>query len=159
MCARAGYSCMVRMFRGGAASPRLFAESNSASGTSNPSGHPWGTVDEVYSSNHDKIDFADQFGRKNIQQVRAGVEETIGKKWKLRQTYEDLWLATTHDALYTSSGAISMPADPKAPSRHIGQEVDFSAHYQVNKGITAGFGYARLFSGRFLKTVSPGEDY
>jgi len=73
--------------------------------------------------------------------------------------YEGLWLATTHDALNASSGAISIPASPQAPSRHIGQEVDITAQYQVSKGITTGFGYARLFSGRFLKTVSPGKDY
>jgi hypothetical protein len=155
----AGYWSLGRTFRGVAASPRLFVESNYASGTRNPSSHTWSTFDELYPSNHDKLDFADQFGRKNIQQVRVGVEETIGKKWKLRQTYEDLWLATTHDALYASSGAISIPADSKASSRHIGQEVDFSAQYQVTKGVTTGFGYARLFSGRFLKAVSPGKDF
>jgi hypothetical protein len=77
----------------------------------------------------------------------------------LRQTYENVWLATPHDALYASSGAISIPADPKATSRHIGHEVDISAQYQVNESITAGFGFARLFTDRFLKTVSPGKDY
>jgi hypothetical protein len=70
-----------------------------------------------------------------------------------------LWLATTHDALYGSNGAMSIPADPKASSRHIAQEVDVSAHYEVAKGVTTGFGHARLFSGRFLKAVSPGKDY
>ena len=155
----AGYWSLGRTFRGAALTPRIFIESNYASGSENPAGHTWGTFDQIYPSNHDKLEFADQFGRKNIQQVRAGVEETIGKKWKLRQTYEDLWLATTHDALYASSGAISIAADPKAPSRHIGQEVDLSAQYQFNKAITAGFGYGRLFSGRFLKTASPGKAY
>jgi alginate export protein len=155
----AGYWTLGRTFRGMATAPRIFVESNYASGSKNPSGRTWGTFDELYPSNHDKLDFADQFGRKNIQQARAGVEESIGKKWKLRQTYESLWLATTHDALYASSGAISIPADTNATSRHIGQEVDISAQYQVNKGITAGFGCARLFTGRFLKTVSPGKDY
>jgi hypothetical protein len=155
----AGYWSLGRRFRGVATVPRIFIESNYASGSRNPSGATWGTFDEIYPSNHDKLDFADQFGRKNIQQVRAGVEETIGKKWKLRQTYENLWLATTHDALYASSGAISIPADPKATSRHVGQEVDVSAQYQVNQGITAGFGFARLFPGRFLKAVSPGKRY
>jgi hypothetical protein len=137
----------------------MFIESSYASGSGNPSGHTWGTFDEIYPSNHDKVDFADQFGRKNIQQVRAGVEETIGDKWKLRRTYEQLWLATTHDALYASSGTISIPADPKATSRHIGQEVDVRAQIRSNHGITAGFGFARLFPGRFLKTVSPGKSY
>jgi hypothetical protein len=141
------------------AAPRIFLETNYASGTRNPSGHTWSTFDQLYPSNHDKLGFADQFGRKNIQQVRAGVEETISKKWKLKQAYENFWLATTHDALYANSGAISIPANPTASSRHIGQEVDFVAQYQVNKGITAGFGYAHLFSGRFLKTVSQGKDY
>jgi hypothetical protein len=155
----AGYWSLGRTFRGVAASPRLFVESNYASGTRNPSGHTWGTFDELYPSNHDKLTFADLFGRKNIQQVRAGVEQTIGKNWKIRQTYEDLWLATVHDVLYASSGAISLPANPNATSRHIGQEVDISAQYRLNKGITAGFGFARLFTGRFPKTVSPGKDY
>src|SRR6202171_4427151 len=144
----AGYWSLGRTFRGVATAPRIFVESNYASGSKNPNGHTWGTFDEIYPSNHDKLGFADQFGRKNIQQVRAGVEETIGKNWKVRQTYEELWLATTRDALYASSGAISISADPNATSRHIGQEVDISAQYQVNEGIAAGFGCARLFSGR-----------
>ena len=155
----AGYWSLGRTFRGMPTAPRIFIESSYASGSKNPSGPTWGTFDEIYPSNHDKLDFADQFGRKNIQQVRAGVEETIGKKWKLRQTYESLWLATTHDALYASSGAISIPADPSATSRHLGQEVDISAQYQVNEGVAAGFGCARLYSGQFLRTTSPGKDF
>jgi hypothetical protein len=154
----AGYWSLGRTFRGLATTPRIFIESNYASGPRNLSGHTWGRFDQIYPSNHDKLAFSDQFGRKNIQQIRTGVEEMIGKKWKLRQSYENLWLATTHDALYASSGAISIPADPRAPSRHIGHEVDISAQHQVNERITAGFGYSRLFTDRFLKTVSPGKD-
>jgi hypothetical protein len=155
----AGYWSLGRTFRGVSTAPRLFIESNYASGSRNPSGHTWGTFDQIYPSNHDKLGFADQFGRKNIQQIRAGVEETIGKKWKLRQAYEDFWLATKHDALYANSGTISIPADPNAASRHIGQELDFSAEYRVNAGVSVGFGYARVFAGQFLKATSPGKDY
>ena len=155
----AGYWSLGRTFRTVSTAPRIFLESNYASGSRNPSGHTWGTFDQIYPSNHDKLEFADQFGRKNIQQVRVGAEETIGKKWRLRQTYEDLWLATTHDALYASSGAIAISADPNATSRHIGQEVDLTAQYQVNTGISVGFGYGRLFPGRFLKAASPGKNY
>jgi hypothetical protein len=155
----AGYWMLGRSFRGVAAAPRVFVESNYASGNKNPNGHTWGTFDQIYPSNHDKLEFADQFGRRNIQQIRVGVEETIGKKWKLRQTYEDLWLATTNDALYASSGVISIAANPKSSNRHIGQEIDFIAQYQVTKGITAGFGYAHLFPGQFLRTASPGKGF
>jgi len=157
----AGYWSLGKTFRGVRTAPRIFVESNYASGSKNPNGHIWGTFDQLYPSNHDKLDFADQVGRKNVQQLRAGVEESIVKKWKLRQTYEDLWLATTHDALYASSGPISIPSpsNPNATGRHIGQEVDFSAQYKVNEGITAGFGCARLVPGRFLKTDSPGKSF
>jgi hypothetical protein len=126
-------SSLGKTFRGVATAPRIFIESNYASGSRNPDGHTWGTFDQIYPSNHDKLEFADQFGRKNIQQVRAGVEETIGKKWKLQQTYEDLWVATTHAALYTSKGAITIPAGPKATSGHIGQEVDLVAEHQPGR--------------------------
>ena len=155
----AGYWSLGRTFERIASAPRVYVEYNYASGTKDPASSTWGTFDEIYPSNHDKLGFADQFGRRNIQQVRAGVEETLGKKWKLRQAYESFWLATTSDALYANSGAISIRANPKATSRHIGQEVDFIAHYQANEGIAFGFGYARLFSGQFLKTASPGKDF
>ena len=68
------------------------------------------------------------------------------------------WLATSNDNFYASSGAIAVPARPGA-SRHIGNELDLVAEYQLNKGLSFGFGYARLFAGQFLKTTTPGHDY
>ena len=63
-----------------------------------------------------------------------------------------------YDNFYNSSGAIEVPAHPGA-SRHIGNELDLVAEYELNKGLTFGFGYARLFAGQFLKTTTPGHDY
>jgi hypothetical protein len=155
----AGYWGVGRTFRSLSITPRIFIESNYASGTKDLARHTWSTFDQIYPSNHDKLDFADQVGRRNIHQVRAGIEESVRKKWKFRQAYVDLWLATTHDALYASNGAVSIAADPAAHSRHVGQELDLTGECQWHTGITTGFGYARLFAGRLLKTVSPGKDY
>ena len=155
----AGYWNFGRTFRGVATAPRLFAETNYATGTKNPAGSTWSTFDQIYPSGHDKLDFADQAGRRNIQQLRCGVRETLSRKWKLNQTYENLWLATTHDALYSSSGAISIAADPAAASRHIGQELDVWGEFVMNRGLVGGLGYTRLFTGQFLRTASTGKDY
>jgi predicted porin len=97
-------------------------------------------------------------GRKNLVQFRVGVEEYATKKWIIKQAFEGFWLATSNDNFYASSGAISVPARPGA-SRHIGNELDLIAEYQLDKGLNFGFGYARLFAGQFLKTTTRGNDY
>jgi hypothetical protein len=139
-------------------SPRVFVEGNYASGTENPAGREWNTFDQIYPSNHDKYGFADAVGRRNLVQFRVGVEESATRKWKLKQAFEGFWLATSNDNFYNGSGAIEIPAHPGA-SRHIGNELDLIAEYQLNKGVSFGFGYARLFAGQFLKTTTPGHDY
>ncbi len=155
----AGYWSLGRTFSTLATSPRVYLESNYASGTKNPNGRTWSTFDQLYPSNHDKLEFADQLGRKNIQQIRTGAEETVGRRWKLKQAYVNLWLATTHDAMYASSGAISIPADPAAKSRHLGQEIDLMVEHDVSHALHAGFGYARFFTGEFLRTATQGKDF
>jgi hypothetical protein len=91
-------------------------------------------------------------------QFRVGVEENLSKKWRIRQSFEGFWLATSNDNFYASSGAIAVPARPGA-SRHIGNELDLIAEYKMNKGLSFGFGYARLFAGQFLQTTTRGHDY
>jgi hypothetical protein len=150
----AGYT-----FQGGSIRPRLFVEYNYASGNKNPNGDTWGTHDQIYPSAHDKMSFADQFGWRNIQDIRAGVDEKISKKWTLTEMFDDVWLATRNDAVYASSGAISIAAHPGATSSHLGAELDLIAEYKQNQHISYGFGFCRLFAGRYLDQVTPGKSY
>jgi Alginate export len=154
----AGYVGVGKTFPKAAAAPRVFMEGNYASGTDNPAGHQWNTFDQLYPSNHDKYGFADQVGRRNLVQFRVSVEEEPTKGWKLKQSFEGFWLATSHDNFYSSSGAIAVRAHPGA-SPHIGNELDLVAEYQWGQGVNFGFGYAHLFAGNFLKTATQGHDY
>jgi len=154
----AGYASVGKTFRKVAAAPRVFLEGNYASGTKNPNGHEWNTFDQIYPSNHNKFGFDDLVGRENLVQFRTGVEEEPTKKWKLIQQFEGYWLATAKDNYYASSGAIAVAAHPGA-SRHIGNELDLLAEYAVNKGLSFGFGYGRMFPGQFLETATRGHDY
>ena len=58
-----------------------------------------------------------------------------------------------------------IPRNPGCPSahpgagRHIGNELDVTAEYQLDKGLGFGFGYARMFAGQFLNTTTLGHDY
>lgn len=154
----AGFVSFGKTFRNVALSPRLFVEGNYASGTKNPGGREWHTFDQLYPSNHDKYGFADQMGRRNLEQFRVGVEETITKRWQLKQAFEGFWLATSSDNFYSGSGAIAVAALPGA-SRHIGNELDLVSQYKMSKGLNFGLGYARLIAGAFLKATTPGHDY
>ena len=150
----AGYT-----FKNAHTKPRPFIEYDYASGNRNPNGNTWGTHDQLYASAHDKMDFADQFGWKNIKDLRVGASQSIASKWTLTEVFDDLWLATKNDAVYGSSGAIAVPAHPGATSNHIGTELDLIGEYRPNHHVTYGFGLAHLFTGRFLNEASRGKDY
>jgi hypothetical protein len=139
--------------------PRPFVEYNYASGNRNPKGNTWGTHDQIYPSAHDKMDFADQFSWKNIEDLRLGADEKVAAKWTLTEVFEDLWLATKNDAVYGNSGAIAVAAYPNATSRHLGTELDLIAEYKQNPHVTYGFGFARVFTGQFLNQTTHGKDY
>jgi hypothetical protein len=139
--------------------PRPFVEYNYASGNRNPGGNTWGTHDQIYPSAHDKMDFADQFGWRNIEDLRLGVDEKVARKWTLTQVVENVWLATKNDAVYGDSGAVVVAADPHATSSHVGTELDLIAEYKQNTHVVYGFGYARLFTGQFLHEATHGKDY
>ena len=105
------------------------------------------------------MDFADQFGWKNIEDLRAGASEKMAKKWTLTEIYNDFWLATKNDAVYAANGSIAIAAHPLATSNHIGSELDVIAEYALNRHVSYGLGFAHLFTGRFLNEATRGKDY
>jgi Alginate export len=142
-----------------AGKPRFFGEYNYATGNKNPNGNTWGTHDQLYPSAHDKMSFADQFGWRNIEDLRGGIDQKIARKWTLTEMFDDLWLATKNDAVYASNGAIAIAADPKATSKHLGEELDLVGEYKQNQHVTYGLGFAHIFTGSFLSQATPGRDY
>jgi Alginate export len=139
--------------------PRLFGEYNYASGNKNLAGNTWSTHDQLYPSAHDKMDLADQFGWRNIEDLRLGVDEKIGKRWELTEMFDDLWLASKNDAVYGTSGAVGVAAHPNATSKHLGTELDFLAEFKENQHVTYGLGFAHIFTGTFLNEATPGKNY
>lgn len=139
--------------------PRVFAEYNYGSGNKNPNSLTWGTHDQLYPSGHDKTDLADQFGWRNIEDLRIGVNQKIARRWTVTEMWDDLWLATKNDAAYASSGAIAVAADPRATSKHLGTELDLLADFKQNRHVTYGLGFAHIFTGAFLNQTTRGKDY
>jgi len=60
---------------------------------------------------------------------------------------------------WRSGGGVLSEASSRNASRHVGNEFDLVAEYEVNMGLNFGFGYARMFTGQFLNKTTSGHDY
>jgi hypothetical protein len=155
----AGHWNVGKTFADTPGKPRPFVEYNYATGNRNPQSNTWTTHDQIYPSSHNKMELAGHFGWRNIEDLRAGVMQKVAKRWEFTEIMNNLWLATKNDAVYSASGAASVPADPRATSKHLGTELDLIGTFKQNEHITYGFGFAHLFTGAFLKQATPGKDY
>jgi hypothetical protein len=139
--------------------PKYIAEFNYASGDGNARDTSHGTFDTLYASGHDKIEFADQVGWKNVQEVRTGPDFKISKKLSTSVRYADLWLANAHDSLYAANGSAVASRANGTAGRWVGQEFDGTLVYTFDKKSQFGAGYGYLLPGTFLNMTTPGHSY
>ena len=132
----------------------LEVEYKYASGSRNP-GVRDGTFDQLYAANHDKFGHADLFGWRNLHNLRSLDTLHITKPISLNFMYDNWWLASPRDALYNAAGAPIVRSAAGTVGRHVGQEADSFATYQVS-GWTFGAGFAHIFAGEFLRKTTPG---
>jgi hypothetical protein len=127
-----------------------------ASGTHNPDDRARsGTFDTIYAANHDKFGHQDLFGWRNIHNVRVLARYGWFKNFTLNVMYNNSWLASRRDALYTNTGGIIAQDSSGSAGRHVGQEWDVFATYKY-KYHTFGAGYGYFFKGDFIRNTTPG---
>jgi hypothetical protein len=139
--------------------PRLFLEYDYGSGSPNTKGGYDNTFDSIYPSTHDKLGLADQFGWRNIKDLRFGQEFKLARKWTLATSFHDYWLANAHDALYPTRGSIVAQSATGVDGTHVGEELDIQAIYTPTRQTQVDFGYGHVFTGEFLNKATKGKDY
>jgi hypothetical protein len=138
--------------------PRFMTEFNYATGDHGVDGTR-GTFDQIYPSGHDLYGLVDQVGWKNIEHVRGGVELKPTAKWKIGSKYSSYWLADTHDALYSAASTALAKSAAGTAGKWVGQELDFTGSYSVNKRTVLSGGFGHLFPGTFLRNTTPHVGY
>ncbi len=139
--------------------PTLLSEGNYASGDRRAGDGVVNTLDQLYPTNHGIYGVADQIGRRNNRNVRAGVWLHPEKRLTLKAEGHHFWLASAGDALYGASGAVLAPAvRGGASTTDIGKELDLLADLKLSRYTDFGFQFGHLFAGSFLKRYSPGAD-
>ena len=76
--------------------PRFGLEYDFASGDDNPNDSNSQSFQNLYPSNHDKYGLMDEFGWRNIHDLRAQVSFKPCKKLELESHFHTFWLADTH---------------------------------------------------------------
>ena len=138
--------------------PRLYAEYTFGSGDEDPSDGKVGGFVDIYPTAHRWYGYNDLVGWRNIKNIRLGAQLWPSPKTRLQFDFHSYWLANTRDALYNVGGRLSLrAAEGSAAPTKVGDEVNATLNYDVNKllGIEAVAGY--MFPGPFVKANSPGD--
>jgi hypothetical protein len=139
--------------------PRVFWQYDYASGDRNPKDNVHGTFDTMYPTAHDRFGIADLFGWQNIISQRLGLTIEPRHRWTITGQYLNLYLASSTDALYNSSGAAMVQDTTGKSGTHIGQEYDAYTWYELNRHINVGMGVGHLQSGEFLQKTTRAPNY
>jgi hypothetical protein len=139
--------------------PRFFVEYDYGSGSGNTKDGYDNTFDPIYPSTHDKLGLADQFGWRNIRDLRFGQEYHIARKWTAATSIHDLWLANAHDALYPTRGSNIAQDVAGTDGTHVGVELDVQAIYTPTRQTQVDFGLGHVIPGEFLKKTTQGVAY
>lgn len=146
--------------------PRFGLEYDYASGDDNPNDADSGSFQNLFPSNHDKYGFMDEFGWRNIHDLRAQLNAKPIPKLDLEFDFHAFWLADTHDYWYRSNGISTLRT--KTPdgrdvrtigaSNFAGNEIDLTATYEVNKFLKLQAGYSHFFAGQYLADTGAHSD-
>lgn len=146
--------------------PRFGLEYDFASGDKNPNDHNSESFQNLFPSNHDKYGFMDEFGWRNIHDLRVQVNAKPVKKLDLEFDFHAFWLADTHDFWYRSNGLSALRTRTPdgrdvrtiGASSFAGEEVDLTATYELNKHVKLQAGYSHFFAGAYLADTGGSSD-
>jgi len=154
-----GHWVIGRTFQTVPLRPRLFVEFDYGSGSKDDKDGYDNTFDPIYPSTHDKLGLADQFGWRNIQDLRFGQEWHVARKWTAATSFHDFWLANAHDALYPTRGSFILNDPSGVDGRHVAEELDIQAIYTPSRQTQVDFGLGHVIPAEFLQKMTQGVAY
>lgn len=137
--------------------PRLAVEFDYASGDDNAADGDRETFDNLFPTNHLHYGYMDFASLQNINNYRVQVTAKPAEKLSLQADFHLIFLDTAKDNLYSAGRAIKR-APTAGADRHVGNELDLLAKYNINKQVNVLTGYSHLFAGNFLKDTGSADD-
>lgn len=141
--------------------PRLWAEYNYASGDDDPLDNDVETFQNLFPTNHKFYGYMDLFSWQNLHNPMISFRVTPVKPVTVQVDYHAFWLASTDDAAYRANGLSTLrPLNDttRAADSFVGQEVDLTVTWNVNRWLQVQAGYSHFFAGDYLADTGPADD-
>jgi len=140
--------------------PRVGAAFDYATGDDNPRpGSAVGTFDQLFPLGHAWLGYIDLVGRQNIHAFNLNLSAwPVRQKVKTALAWHAFWLNAKEDSLYAANGA-ALRRDPAGKSgREVGNELDLTLLWQLDRHSELLFGYSHFWNGTFITKTGPSED-
>ncbi len=134
--------------------PRPFVGFDAGSGDENPGGDVE-TFDQLFPLGHAYLGYIDVVGRQNVISFNVGVNLDPMEKLKLRLAGYFFWRYSDADALY-DAGSNVVRAGNLSGASEIGQEIDLTATWRIDRHTQLEVGYSHFFPGEFIRTSGTG---
>lgn len=140
--------------------PRIGAAFDFASGDSNPrAGSTVGTFDHLFPLGHAWLGLIDEVGRQNINAFNLSLTAwPVPKKVKARLAWHTFWLNAKEDFLYNAGGAPGRRDSTGNSGREVGQELDLTLLWKIDRHSALLFGYSHFWDSDFIVNTGSSED-
>ncbi|MBL4699549.1 MAG: alginate export family protein [Phycisphaerales bacterium] len=115
------------------------------------------TFNQLFPLGHAYNGYMDLIGRQNITDISAGVSFMPHKKFLVKADLHNFTRTEDTDSVYNAGGGILRATAPGA-SGSVGQELDFTVKYLVDRHLTIQGGYSHFFADDFFTDTGADDD-
>jgi Alginate export len=140
--------------------PRLGFGFDWASGDKNSRDGDVETFNQMFPLGHKYFGYLDLVGRQNVVAANVNLSAWImPEKVRATMAYHTFWLADDSDALYDSSGTATLRDGRGKSGAEVGQELDLTVDWTINRHSTLLVGYSHFWNDGFVnETVLSSDD-
>ena len=137
--------------------PWITAGLDYSSGDDDPADGDKQTFNQLFPLSHAYHGFIDVVARQNIVDARFSVGAwPIPGKLRARFDFHNFWLEQKNDTLYNAGRGVVRAGG--VGEDNVGQEIDLTLLYKLNKRWAFLGGYSHFFAGDFIEDTGPSED-
>ncbi len=135
--------------------PKMYVGFDYSSGDDTAGDTDVETFNQLFPLGHAYNGFMDLIGRQNMIDFSAGLSFKPHKKFLIKADYHVFSRSSDADSVYNAGGGV-LRATTVGASDDVGQEIDITVKYLVDRHLTLQAGYSHFFAGQYFTDTSGG---